>query len=115
MPTPAPDYHLVFQDGPCAFTVVTITAADVSRGTIVCKGATYGIQPAPGGSVNGFVGYVATGTGTGTIQQFAPDLFAGYENLRRSVVTRLRPAVTTALRYDQLALRALSRRPKVKG
>ena len=98
--------------GPCDGRYIPVTEAQLAVGFTTCGGVVYqfeGVNPGV------YIGVPQISGSGGTLQQFAPDLFAGYEHLRRSVVKRLRPAVTTALRYDQLALRALNSRHKVRG
>ena len=104
----------LFTGGPCDGEEHPLSAAEINTGRTSCNGVIYYLAKT---NVAGL--YTATAaagsTPGGTFQQYAPDLWAGYQDLKRSIAKRLRPAVTQAQRNNQLALRALARRSKVKG
>ena len=108
------DNEVTFYGGPCDGVTRAYTDGQLASGVVSCGGIQYVVQ---GQSPHMYVAQPLSGAsgGTPTAQQFAPDLFRASHALQRAIATRLRPAVTRAQRYDQLALQALARHHKVKG
>jgi hypothetical protein len=107
-----PSPHVTFEDGPCENKTVALTAAQINAGITTCGGATYDLVKI---ATNQYTGNVRSSTTGGSVEVFAPDIFAGFHDLRHSVTANLWPALNAARRADQAALRVLSRRSKVKG
>ena len=100
------------QGGPCDGRYVPVTQALLQRGYLSCQGVTYQIE---GQSPGVYVGVPqSTGTG-GTLQSLAPDVFAGWDHLRRALSKDLWPALNTARRNNRAALRVLTTRHRVRG
>lgn len=103
--------YILFDDGPCHDQLVPITNTQIARGWTTCGGARYTIVDV---GATALVGRVVGGGGPPTLAELAPDLLSGYHDLKRSLARRLWPALNEARKYDLAALRALSRRSKVK-
>lgn len=104
----------LFTGGPCDGTERNLSTGEVRIGKASCQGVVYTLTRT---NVPGLFTATAPASagGGGTLEQFAPDLWAGWQDLRRSIVKRLRPAVTQAQRNNYLALKAANRALKVKG
>ena len=105
--------EVTFYGGPCDGVTRPFTDAQLHSGVVACGGVQYVVQ---GQAPHMYVAQpLATASGgTASAETFAPDLFRAYDDLRRSIARRLRPAVTKAQRYDRLALQALARHHKVR-
>ena len=113
MATETANNQVTFYGGPCNGENHFYTNAQLASGVVVCKSVQYVIQ---GTSPHFYrATTLASQTGaSGTAQTFAPDLFRAYHSLARAIGSHLRPAITKAQRYDQLALQSLARHHKVR-
>ena len=102
-----------FEGGPCNGLHGSYSNADLADGAVTCRGTVYLVQ---GIAPNLYVAKpeAATTPTTAPGSTYAPDLFRAYHDLKRSLVYRLRPAVTRAQRYDRIALLTLARKSKVR-
>lgn len=100
------------EGGPCDGRYVPLSETGLARGFLSCGGVTYQIEgQAPGV----YVGVPqSTGTG-GTLQDIAPDVFAGWDHLRHALAKDLWPALSVARRNNRAALRVLTTRRKVRS
>lgn len=110
----AENQQVTFYGGPCNGENHFYSTTELSHGVVTCKAVLYQVTPQFGNFWNAVPEASASVPAT-TAQHYAPDLYRSFLGLRNAVALRLRPAVTTAQRYDRIALQVLARHRKVKG
>ena len=105
--------EVTFYGGPCDGVTRAYTDTQLRSGVLSCGGVQYVVQ---GQSPHMYIAQPLhqETPSSGTAATFAPDLFRAYHRLTQAIGGQLRPAITQARRYDQLALQSLARHHKVR-